>query len=54
MILLLNFVRTAKPSHIFNADESGISIVHHLSKVVALIGQHNDDLMSADKGRTQY
>ena len=43
----------AKPSHIFNADEMGVSIVHRPSKVVAQIGRHNvPSLTSADKGKT--
>ena len=42
----------AKASQIFNADESGVSIVHRPSKVVAQIGRHNvPSLTSADKGK---
>ena len=40
----------AKPSQIFNADETGVTIVHKLSKVVAHIGRRNvPSLTSADK-----
>lgn len=47
----LNLV--AKPSQIFNADESGVSIVHRPSKVVTQIGRRNvPSVTSADKGRT--
>ena len=43
----------AKPSLIFNADESGVSIVHRPAKVVAQIGRHNvPSLTSADRGKT--
>ena len=43
----------AKPSQIFNADETGVSIVHRPSKVVAQIGRSNvPSLTSADKGKT--
>ena len=38
---------------IFNADESGVSIVRRPSKVVAQIGRHNvPSLTSADNGKT--
>ena len=44
---------TAKHSQIFNADESGVSIIHRPSKVVTQIGRRNvPSLTSADKGRT--
>ena len=43
----------AKPSQIFNADETGVSIVHRPSKVIAQIGRRNvPSLTSADKGKT--
>ena len=43
----------AKPSQIFNADETGVSIVHCPSKVVAQTGRRNVlSLTSADKGKT--
>ena len=43
----------AKPSQIFNADETGVTIVHKPSKVVAHVGRHNvPSLTSADKGKT--
>ena len=42
-----------KPSQIFNVDESGITIVHKPSKVIAHIGRHNvPSLTSADRGKT--
>ena len=42
----------AKPSQIFNSDETGVTIVHKPSKVVAHIGQRNvPSLTSADKGK---
>ena len=47
----LNLV--ARPSQIFNADETGVTIVHKPSKVIAHIGRHNvPSLTSADKGKT--
>ena len=43
----------AKPSQIFNADETGVTIVHKPSKVIAQIGRHNvPSITSADKGKT--
>ena len=43
----------AKPSQIFNADETGVTIVHKPSKVIAHIGRHNvPSLTSVDKGKT--
>ena len=43
----------AKPSLVFNADESGVRIVHHPAKVVAQIGRHNvPSLTSADRRKT--
>ena len=43
----------AKPSQIFNADETGVTIVHHPSKVIAQIGRRNvPSVTSADKGKT--
>jgi len=43
----------AKPSQIFNSDETGATIVDKPSKVVAHIGRHNvPSLTSADKGKT--
>ena len=43
----------AKPSHILNADKSGVSVVHRPSKVIAQVGQNNvPSLTSADKGKT--
>jgi len=42
----------AKPSQIFNSDETGVTIVHKPFKVVAHIGRHNvPSLTSADKGK---
>ena len=42
-----------KPSQIFNADETGITIVHKPSKVVAHIGRRNvPSITAADKGKT--
>ena len=47
----LNFI--AKPSQIFNADETGVTVVHKPSKVIAQIGRRNvPSLTSADKGKT--
>ena len=47
----LNLIR--KPSQIFNTNETGVTIVHKPSKVVAQMGRHNvPSLMSADKGKT--
>lgn len=31
----LNLIHVAKPSQIFNVDETGVTIVHHLSEVIA-------------------
>ena len=43
----------AKPSQIFNADETGVTIVHKPSKVIAHIGRRNvPSLTSADRGKT--
>ena len=43
----------AKPSQIFNADEIGVTIVHHPSKVIAQIGRRNvPSATSADKEKT--
>ena len=45
----------AKPSQIFNADETGVTIcvVHHPSNVIAQIGRLNvPSVTSADKGKT--
>ena len=43
----------SKPSQIFNADETGVTIVHKPSKVVARMGRRNvPSLTSADKGKT--
>ena len=43
----------AKPSQIYNADETGVTIVHHPSKVIAQIGRRNvPSVTSADKGKT--
>ena len=43
----------SKPSQIFNVDETGVTIVHKPSKVVAQIGRRNvPSLTSADKGKT--
>ena len=42
-----------KPSQIFNADETGVTIVHRPSKIIAHIGRRNvPSLTSADKGKT--
>ena len=42
-----------KPSQIFNADETGVTIVHKPSKVIAQIGRHTvSSITSADKGKT--
>ena len=44
---------TSKPSQIFNADETGVTIVHKPSKVIAQIGWHNvSSLTSADRKKT--
>ena len=43
----------SKPGQIFNADETGVTIVHKPSKVVAQIGRCNvPSLTSVDKGKT--
>ena len=43
----------AKPSQIFNADETRVTIVHKPSKVIAQIGRRNvPSITSADKGKT--
>ena len=43
----------AKLSQIFNADETGVTIAHKPSKVIAQIGRHNvPSITSADKGKT--
>ena len=43
----------AKPMHIFNADETGVSVVHKPGKVVAELGHPNVySLTSAEKGKT--
>ena len=43
----------SKPGQIFNADETGITIVHKQSKVIAQVGRRNvPALTSAEKGRT--
>ncbi len=43
----------SKPSQIFNADETGVTIVHKPSKVITQVGRHNvPALTSAEKGRT--
>lgn len=42
-----------KPSQIYNADETGVTIVHKPSKVVAQLGRRNvPSLTSAEKGKT--
>ena len=43
----------AKPSQIFNADETRVTVVHKPLKVIAQIGRRNvPSLTSADKGKT--
>ena len=43
----------SKPGQIFNADETGVTIVHKPSKVIAQVGRRNvPALTSAEKGRT--
>ena len=43
----------SKPSQIYNADETGVTIVHKPSKVIAQIGRRNvSSLTSADRGKT--
>lgn len=43
----------SKPSQIYNADETGVTIVHKPSKVIAQIGRQNvPSVTSADKGKT--
>ena len=43
----------SKPGQIYNVDETGVTIVHKHSKVVAHIGRRNVlSLTSADKGKT--
>ena len=47
----LNLV--SKPSQIYNADETGVTVVHKLSEVIAELGRRNvPSLTSADKGKT--
>ena len=44
----------SKPMQVYNADETGVTIVHKPSKVVAELGHHNVySVTSAKKGRTQ-
>ena len=43
----------SKPGQIFNADETGVTIVHKPAKVIAQVGRRNvPALTSAEKGRT--
>jgi hypothetical protein len=40
----------SKPMQVYNCDETGISIVHRLGKVVAEVGRHVYAITSAEKG----
>ncbi len=43
----------SKPMQIFNADETGVSVVHKPGKVIAELGRHNVySLTSAERGKT--
>ena len=43
----------SKPGQIFNADETGVTIVHKPAKVIAQVGRRNvPALTSAENGRT--
>jgi len=41
-----------KPMQILNIDETGVSVVHKLGKVVAEVGQRVWSLTSAERGKT--
>ena len=50
---LVQFNLISKPTQIFNADETGISVVHKPGKVLAHLARHNVySITSAERGRT--